>query len=377
MWTAAAMSPRSQLLVQPVLRVHARRARCGSSPCAPRSIRSSRGTTRLRVVIAPDGASQTIRAAVLPSSCRSSTCRTLDPEARQREIEAACCNRSARRRSTSPRARWSARSSCASRQSATVFVLTAHHIVCDGWSSAVLFSELGSALRGRLRRYPGAARAGRVVRGVRRGADEPRPGRGGRSRRGVLGRAVSRRSAGPRPPAHRSRAPPRRRTAAAASTCGSTRSCTPRSSRPGRDREPRSSRCWSPPTRCSSTASPASRTSSSGIPFAGQPQLENSALVAHCVSTVPLRATPRPGDARSPSTFALSVATTSPKPRTTRDMTFGSLVRRLQLPRDRESHAPRGDHVQHRQDRRAVRLRRRHHRLASPRRSRTPTSSCR
>jgi amino acid adenylation domain-containing protein len=70
-----------------------------------------------------------------------------------------------------------------------------------------------------------------------------------------------------------------------------------------------------------------------GIPFAEQPQLENSTLVAHCVNTVPLRARLDPD---APFTEHL---------RTVRDElaqaqdhsrhTFGSLVRRLQLPRDR------------------------------------------
>lgn len=70
-----------------------------------------------------------------------------------------------------------------------------------------------------------------------------------------------------------------------------------------------------------------------GIPFAGQPELDNPALVAHCVNTLPLRVRLDPA---TPFTEHL---------RTVRDalahaqdhshLTFGSLVRRLNIPRDR------------------------------------------
>ena len=70
-----------------------------------------------------------------------------------------------------------------------------------------------------------------------------------------------------------------------------------------------------------------------GIPFAGQPQLEDSALVAHCVSTVPLRAKLEPA-----MPFAEHVRRVGADLAGAQDhsnLTFGSLIRRLRLPRDR------------------------------------------
>ena len=147
-----------------------------------------------------------------------------------------------------------------------------------------------AALRGRPRRHPGPARPGRVVPALRRGADEPRPCRRGGGRRGVLGRAVSRRSAGPRPAPHRTR--PATKTYRSGredlriddelyAAIKQHRSDSP---------EPRSSRRCSRRSRCSCYRLSGQSDFVVGIPFAGQPQLENSALVAHCVNTVPLRA---------------------------------------------------------------------------------------
>ena len=69
-----------------------------------------------------------------------------------------------------------------------------------------------------------------------------------------------------------------------------------------------------------------------GIPFAGQPQLENSTLVAHCVNTVPLRARLDPD---APFTEHLrAVRDELAQAQDHSRHTFGSLVRRLQLPRD-------------------------------------------
>jgi amino acid adenylation domain-containing protein len=69
-----------------------------------------------------------------------------------------------------------------------------------------------------------------------------------------------------------------------------------------------------------------------GVPFAGQPQLENSALVAHCVSTAPLRARL---EADSPfSSYVRSVGESLAWAQDHSLLTFGSLVRRLNIQRD-------------------------------------------
>ena len=69
-----------------------------------------------------------------------------------------------------------------------------------------------------------------------------------------------------------------------------------------------------------------------GIPFAGQPWLENSALVAHCVSTVPLRVRLDPATPFTDHVRAVrrDLADAQDHPR----LTFGRLVRRLNIPRD-------------------------------------------
>ena len=106
MWTAAAMSPRSELLVQPVLRLRVRRARCGSSPCAPRSIRSWRAARRAARRHRSRRLQPDDRAAVLASTLPLLDLSDVDPEApSERSRSTACCNTSAKRRSTSPRAR--------------------------------------------------------------------------------------------------------------------------------------------------------------------------------------------------------------------------------------------------------------------------------
>jgi amino acid adenylation domain-containing protein len=69
-----------------------------------------------------------------------------------------------------------------------------------------------------------------------------------------------------------------------------------------------------------------------GIPFAEQPQLENSTLVAHCVNTVPLRARLDPA-----APFAEQLRTVRQELADAQDhsrLTFGSLVRRLRIARD-------------------------------------------
>ena len=69
-----------------------------------------------------------------------------------------------------------------------------------------------------------------------------------------------------------------------------------------------------------------------GIPFAGQAALENGHLVGHCVQTLPLRCRVDPE-----SSFAehlVAVRTALLDAQTHRALTFGTLVRRLKLPRD-------------------------------------------
>ena len=330
MWTAAAMR---------------REANCSYNQCfaftleGPLRVESLRAALdqvvarheALRVVIAagrhrPDAAAAVLRRAAAHDLS------DLDPDAREREWSSACCNTSARRRSISPRARWSARSSCASPRSGHRFVLTAHHIVCDGWSSAVLFSDLGRLYaadrvgipaqlgpaasyeeyvaeqmsRDRVAaaaadeeywaaQYPDGAPVLDLPahRAATRHEDLPQRPRGPADRRRVVRRDQADRSA---IRSHALRDAGRRVRGARATACPASRTSWWAFRSPGSlsSRTPRSS-------PIASTPCPASRASTR--------------------------------TRRSPSTFARSV-TSSPKPRTTRDLTFGSLVRRLQLPRD-------------------------------------------
>jgi amino acid adenylation domain-containing protein len=70
-----------------------------------------------------------------------------------------------------------------------------------------------------------------------------------------------------------------------------------------------------------------------GIPLAGQPQLDLPRLVAHCVNTVPLRAEVDPGLAFRD--YLRRVASELADAQDHSRLTFGSLVRELGLPRDR------------------------------------------
>ena len=140
MWTAAAMS---------------REANCSYNQCfaitldGPLRVESLRTALEqvvarhegLRTVIAPDGSGQTIRppfALELPLVDHAS----LDPEARGRELE-----KLLEQECETPfdLAEGPLVRAVVVRESADshVFVLTAHHIVCDGWSSSVLFADLG------------------------------------------------------------------------------------------------------------------------------------------------------------------------------------------------------------------------------------------
>ena len=273
MWTAAAMS---------------REANCSYNQCfaftfeGPLRVESLRAALdqvvarhdALRAVIAPDGAGQTLRppfSVDVPLVDLS----TLDPETRRRDFE-----RLLERECETPfdLAEGPLLRAFVVRESAgaTVFVLTAHHIVCDGWSSSVLFSELGLLYSGRLRRHPGAARSRGVVPGLRRRAsratttsprllaDEEYWAAQYPTGAPVLDLPL----AGARPAA--------KTYASAREHLLSTRSCTLRSSRPGRNPVPRCSR----PCVAAFEALVYRLSGQSdfvvGIPFAEQPLLENS-----------------------------------------------------------------------------------------------------
>jgi hypothetical protein len=140
MWTAAAMS---------------REANCSYNQCfaftfqGPLRVESlsaalDQAVARhdaLRAVIAPDGSGQTLRppfSVEMPLTDMSN----LDVDARERERE-----RLLQQECETPfeLAEGPLIRAFVVRESAERhhFVLTAHHIVCDGWSSAVLFSDLG------------------------------------------------------------------------------------------------------------------------------------------------------------------------------------------------------------------------------------------
>ena len=70
-----------------------------------------------------------------------------------------------------------------------------------------------------------------------------------------------------------------------------------------------------------------------GIPLAGQIELENPALVAHCVNTVPLRA--RLGPASPFAEHLRIVRQELAHAQQHSQATFGTIVRRLRIPRDR------------------------------------------
>ncbi len=107
------------------------------------------------------------------------------------------------------------------------FVLTVHHIVCDGWSSSVLFTDLGLLYAGRLRRHPRPARPGRrrtaITSPSRRVATTSRLATADEDYWAAQypdgAPVLDLPLAGP--------GRPRRPIAAAARSCGSTASCTP------------------------------------------------------------------------------------------------------------------------------------------------------
>ena len=133
-------------------------------------------------------------------------CRRPSPRSpRQRTNCRRCCPGSTPGRSTCAADRCCGHCWCGSRRTTHVLLLTAHHIVTDGWSMGVLVGELAtayeSAVRGETGGLAAAAHPVRRFRGVAARA-AVRPGVGGTAR--LLARAAVRHGAvGPadRPPA--------------------------------------------------------------------------------------------------------------------------------------------------------------------------------
>ena len=328
MWTAAAMSREANcsynqcfaFTFQGPLRVDSLRAALGQVVARHDA---------LRAVIAPDGADQTLRP---PFSVELllTDMSNLDSDAREREWE-----RLLQQECETPfdLAEGPLIRAFAVRESAEQhrFVLTAHHIVCDGWSSAVLFSDLGQLYAADRVGIPAqlgpAASYEEYVaehisheRVTAAAADEEYWAAQYPDGAPVLDLPLS----GPRPPTK---------------TYGSGRldlQIDEELYAAIKQTGARSGATLFAMLLAAYEALVCRLSGQSdfvvGVPFAEQPQLENSTLVAHCVNTVPLRARLDPA---APFTEHL---------RTVRDelaqaqdhsrLTFGSLVRRLQVPRD-------------------------------------------
>jgi amino acid adenylation domain-containing protein len=328
MWTAAAMSPEANCSYNQCF------AFTFQGPLRVESLRSALDQVvarhdALRAVIAPDGASQTLRppfSVEMPLTDMSN----LDSDAREREWE-----RLLQQECETPfdLAEGPLVRAFVVRESAERhrFVLTAHHIVCDGWSSAVLFSEVGrlyaaDCLGIPAQLGPPASYEEYITEQMSHdqvaaaAADEEHWAAQYEDGAPVLDLPLT----GARPPTKTYRsgredlriddelyAAIRKTGARSGGTLFATLVAA-----------------WEALVYRLSGQSDFVV----GIPFAGQPQLENSTLVAHCVNTVPLRARLDPD---APFTEHL---------RTVRDElaqaqdhsrhTFGSLVRRLQLRRD-------------------------------------------
>ena len=222
MWTAAAMS---------------REANCSYNQCfaltldGPLRVESLRAALdqvvarheALRVVIAPDGVRSDAAAAVRASTLPLVDLSDLDPTAREREIDASCSNASARRRSTSPtgpliRAFVVRESAERHRFVLTVAPHRVRRLVVVRCCSRIWVGSIRPIASVSRRELEPAA----SYRTTSPSGASPTMVAVGRGRRGLLGGAVCRRRAGARPAAHRIPARRRRPTAAAASTCAST-----------------------------------------------------------------------------------------------------------------------------------------------------------
>jgi amino acid adenylation domain-containing protein len=328
MWTAAAMG---------------REANCSYNQCfaftleGPLRVESLRAALdgavarheALRAVIAADGTSQTIRPAFsveMPLLDQSS----LDPAASEREwarlLEKEC--ETPFDLAEGPLVRAFVVRESAERHR---FVLTAHHIVCDGWSSSVLFSELGllyAADRVGIPAQLGPAASYRdYVAGLTSddhvaaaAADEEFWASRYPDGAPVLDLPLT----GARP-GRKTYGSGREHLRIDAELYAAVRTIGARSG------------ATLFATLLAAYEALVYRLSGQsdfvvGIPFADQLRLENSTLVAHCVNTVPLRARLDPA-----SPFAEHVRTVGRELAEAQDHsrhTFGSLVRRLHIPRD-------------------------------------------
>jgi len=328
MWTAAAMS---------------REANCSYNQCfaftlhGPLRVESLRAALdqvvarhdALRVVIAPDGAGQTLRppfAIELPVTDMSD----LDPGARERELE-----RLLQQECETPfdLAEGPLVRAFVVRESAEQhrFVLTAHHIVCDGWSSAVLFSDLGRLYAADrigipAQLDPAASYEEYVAEQMSddqvaaAAADDEHWAAQYQDGVPVLDLPLS----GARPPTKTYRSG-REELRIDDELCAALKQTGARS---GATLFVTLVAAWEALVYRLSGQSDFVV----GIPFAGQPQLENSTLVAHCVNTVPLRARLDPD---APFTEHLrTVRNELAEAQDHSRLTFGSLVRRLQVARD-------------------------------------------
>jgi amino acid adenylation domain-containing protein/FkbM family methyltransferase len=284
----------------------------------------------LRVVISPDGSSQTIRppfSVEVPLLDLSD----LDIEARRGEI-----GRLLEREGKTPfeLAEGPLVRAFVVRESAErhTFVLTVHHIVCDGWSSSVLFSDLGRLYAADCVGIPaqlGAAASYRSYVAEQTGpdhvaaaaADEEYWAAQYPTGAPVFDLPLER----PRPPTKTYRSGQEdlrigHELYAAVKKTGAKSGATLFA------------------TLLAAHEVLVYRLSGQsdfvvGIPFAGQLLLEDPALVAHCVNTVPLRAQLDPA-----ATFGSHLRAVRQRLADAQDhsrLTFGSLVRRLRVPRDR------------------------------------------
>jgi acyl carrier protein len=283
----------------------------------------------LRAVIAPDGTALEIRP---PFSCEMPLVdlSELDPAARAREIEVLLdyeCE-TPFDLAEGPLIRAKVVRESVDRHR---FVVTAHHIVCDGWSSSVLFSDLGllyaadcAGIPGRL--GPAASfrdyvaeqtSAAHLAAGA---ADEEYWAAQYPDGAPVLDLPLAR----PRPPM--------------------------KTYRSGQEHLPIGSALYADLRAVGASAGATlfatllaafevlvHRLSGQsdfvvGIPLAGQVGLDNSSLVAHCVNTVPLRARLHPD---TPFTEHVRVVRQElVQAQRHAQATFGTIIRRLRVPRD-------------------------------------------
>jgi amino acid adenylation domain-containing protein len=328
MWTAAAMS---------------REANCSYNQCfaldlhGPLRIESLRAALdqvvvrhdALRVVIAPDGTGLEIRppfSVPLPLVDLSE----LDPAAREREIERLLEHECEAPfdLAEGPLIRATVAREAADRHR---FVLTVHHIVCDGWSSSVLFSDLGRLYTADCVGIPAQLEPAASFRDYV--IEQTSPAHLASAAADEEFWAAQYADGAPVLELPLARARP------ATKTYGS-----------GREQLLIDEDLYAELKRQGAKAGATlfatllaafevlvQRLSGQsdfvvGIPLAGQPELDNPSLVAHCVNTVPLRAAVDP---EAPFTEHLRVVREGLSlAHGHSHVTFGTIVRRLRIPRD-------------------------------------------